>query len=89
MSQQFLLIPLQIQLSILKTVVGKCAMSIFGSCCQWRNEHFKPEMLLFSWGNDTVNAPRYWQQRHNELLCDVGKGATNSYVAIFWQFVSK
>jgi hypothetical protein len=66
---------------MLKSVVGKGARNKFGSCCQWRNEHFKPRMLLFSLGNDAMKAPRYWQ-RHNELLCDIGNGATNFYVAI-------
>ncbi len=29
---------------------------------KWRNEHFKPRMLLFSVGNGAMNAPRYWQR---------------------------
>jgi hypothetical protein len=41
---------------------------------KWRNEHFKPGMLLFSVSNSVMNAPQYWQWR-NELLCDIGNGA--------------
>jgi hypothetical protein len=89
-SRQFLLIPLKTQLSILKTLVGKGAINKFGSCCQWRNEHFKPRMLLFSVGNDAMNASRhrttaqwtplwYWQRR-SELL-------RRDFLAISFQIV--
>ncbi len=27
---------------------------------QWRNEHFKPRMMLFSVGNGAMNALQYW-----------------------------
>ncbi len=40
----------------LHTSVGNGAMNKFGICFQWRHEHFKPRMLLFSVGNDAMNA---------------------------------
>ncbi len=44
---------------------------------QWRNEHFKPRILLFGVGNSTINTPRCWQWR-NELLRDIGNSGMNS-----------
>jgi hypothetical protein len=39
--------------------------------------HSSVSSLLFSVGNDAMNAPRYWQRR-NELLYDFGNDAMNS-----------
>ncbi len=61
----------------LHTAVGYGALIKIKICFQWRNEHFKPSMLLFPVGNDAMNALRYWQRR-NELLCNIGNGVMNS-----------
>ncbi len=55
------------------TAVGNGAMNKFGNCSQWRSELLIPRMLLFSVGNSSMTAPRYWQ-RHNELVSDIGNG---------------
>jgi hypothetical protein len=36
-------------------------MNQFGISFQWRNEHFKPRILLFFLANGSINLPRYWQ----------------------------
>jgi hypothetical protein len=46
-------------------------------CLQWRNEHLRPKMMLFSVGNGALNAPRYWQL-HGDALNDVETSA-NTY----------
>ncbi len=45
----------------LHTVVGNGAINKFAICFQWRNEHFKPRMLLFYVGYGAMNAPWNWQ----------------------------
>jgi hypothetical protein len=49
---------------LLHTVVGHGAVNKFGICFQLRNKHIRSRMMLFALGNDTMNAPRYWQQRN-------------------------
>jgi hypothetical protein len=39
--------------------VGNGAVNKFGICFQWRNEHLKPRMLLFSVGNSAMNSPTF------------------------------
>ncbi len=45
----------------LHTAVGNGAMRKSVICLQWSNEHLRPRILLFSVGNNTMNAPWYWQ----------------------------
>jgi hypothetical protein len=49
---------------LIHTAVEKGATNHFGIFFQWRNEHFKRRMLLFSVGNSAMNAPRNWQRRN-------------------------
>jgi hypothetical protein len=42
---------------LLHKAVGNGAMHKFGNCNQWRSEFLIPRMLLFSVGNDAMNAP--------------------------------
>ncbi len=62
---------------LLHTAIDKSAMNKFRICFQWRNEHFKPRMLLVSVGNGAINirdigdgamnAPQCWQL-HNDAF---------------------
>ncbi len=51
---------------LLHTAVGNGAINKCGTCFQWRNEHFKPRMLLVSVGNGAIKTP------------DIGNGAMNA-----------
>jgi hypothetical protein len=42
---------------LIHTAVEKGATNHFGIFFQWRNEHFKPSMLLFSVGNGAMKSP--------------------------------
>ncbi len=64
----------------LHTTVGKGAVNVFRICFQWRNEHFKPIMLLFSVINGAMNARRYWQ------WCDVPEDFTDCGMRSVWLY---
>jgi hypothetical protein len=54
---------------LLHTAIDKSAMNKFGICFQWRNEHFKPRMLLVSVGNGAIKTPEIGNGAMNALQC--------------------